>query len=57
MQPAAKAAISNVTHSSMQFKSKLLKCYIGTGAKTSKTKTLKTNCKVLPNLKYNNIIN
>ena len=54
---AAKIAIYKVTHSSMQLQSKLLKCYTGTGAKTSKTKTSETNCKVLPNLKYYNIIN
>ena len=41
----------------MQLQSKLLKFYTGTGAKKSKTKSPKTNCKVLPNLKYNNIIN
>ena len=41
----------------MQLQSKLLKCYTGTGAKTSKTKTPETNFKVLPNLKYYNIIN
>ena len=38
----------------MQLQSKLLKCYIGIGAKTSKIKTPETNCKVLPNLKYYN---
>ena len=57
MQQAAKTAISKVMHSSMQLQSKLLKCYIGTGAKISKTKTSETNCKVLPNLKYYSIIN
>ena len=40
----------------MQLQSKLPKCYTGTGAKTSKTKTPKTNCKVLPNLKYYTIL-
>ena len=41
----------------MQLQSKLLRYCTGTGAKTSNTKTPKTNCKVLPNLKYYNIIN
>ena len=41
----------------MQLQSKLLKCYTGKDAKTSKTKTPKTNCKVLPNNKYYNRIN
>ena len=57
MQLAAKTAISKVTHSSMQFQSKLLMCYTGTNAKTSKTKTPETKCKVLTNLKYYNLIN
>ena len=57
MQKAAKTAIYKVTYCNMQLESKLPKCYTGTGAKTSKTKTPKTNCKVLPNLKYYNIIN
>ena len=57
MQQAAQTEISKVAHSSMQLWSELLKCYIGTGAKTSKTKTPKTNCKVLSNLKYYNRIN
>ena len=52
MQPAVKAAISKVTHSSMQLQNKLLKYYTSTGAKRSKTKTPETNCKVLSNLKY-----
>ena len=57
MQLAAKTAISKVIHSSMQFQSKLPKCYIGTKAKTSKTKTPETNCKVLSNLKYYKLTN
>ena len=57
MQIAAKTAISKVTYSSMQLKSKLLMCYTGTNAKTSKTKTPKTKYKVLTNLKYYNLIN
>ena len=54
MQKAEKAAIFKVTHSNMQLQSKLLKCHTGTGAKTSKTKTPETICKVPPNLKYDN---
>ena len=57
MQQVVGTAIYKVKHSNMQFQSKQLKCYTGTGAKTSKTKTPETNCKVLPNLKYYNIIN
>ena len=57
MQLAAKTAIFKVIHSSMQLWSKLLMCYTGTNAKTSKTKTPKTKCKVLFNLKYYNLIN
>ena len=56
MQLAAKAEISKVTHSSKQLQSKLLMCYTGTNAKTSKTKTLESKCKVLLNLKYYNLI-
>ena len=54
IQKAEKAAIFKVTHSNMQLQSKLLKCHTGTGAKTSKTKTPETICKVPPNLKYYN---
>ena len=36
----------------MQFQSKQLKCYTGIGAKTHKTKTPETKCKVLLDLKY-----
>ena len=36
----------------MQLQSKQLEHYTGTGTKIHKTKTPKTNCKVLPNLKY-----
>ena len=57
MQLAAKTAISKVTHSSKQLQNKLLMCYKSTYAKTSKTKTPKTKCKVLFNLKYYNLIN
>ena len=63
MQQAAKTAISNVTYSSMQLWSKLLigtngyLLVLGTNAKTSKTKTPETNCKVLFNLKYYYLIN
>ena len=41
----------------MQLQSKQPKCYTGTNAKTSKTKTPETNCKVLSNLKYYTLIN
>ena len=51
MQQALRTAIYKVTHSSIQFQSKQLKCYTGTGAKINKTKTPETNCKVPSNLK------
>ena len=50
-QIEVKTAIYKVTHSSMQLWSKLVMCYMGTNAKTSKTKTPETKCKVLTNLK------
>ena len=56
MQLAAKTTIYKVTHSSKQLWSKLLICYKGTNAKTSKTKTPKTKCKVLINFKIYNLI-
>ena len=52
MQQAVETAISKVTHSSMQLWSKQLKYYTGAGTKIHKAKSLETNCKVLPNLKY-----
>ena len=57
MQQASKTAIYKVTRSTMQFQSKQLNFYTGIGAKTSKTESLETNCKVLSNLKYYNRIN
>ena len=52
MQQAVETAIYKVTHSSIQFQSKQLKHYTGEGTKTHKTKSPKTNCKVLLDLKY-----
>ena len=52
MQQAVETEIFKVTHSIMQLWSKQLKCYIGAGTKTHKTKTPETDCKGLLNLKY-----
>ena len=57
MQPAVRIENSKETHSSKQFQSKQLQWYTGAGTKTHKNKTPKTNCKVLPNLKYHTWIN
>ena len=57
MQQVVGTAISKVTHSIMQLQSKQLQYYTVTGAKTSKTKSLETNCKTLTNFKYYTEIN
>ena len=51
MQNILKTVISRVKHNNMQLQSKKLECYTVAGAKMHRINSLKTNCKVLPDLK------